>query len=372
VTATAGVAGLPRQLRVAIVQLGKEGGGVPRYGRLLAEAAAAEGSLEVVEIDAGERDASLADLRRAARAANAADVIAIQWKLADWGGGWRGAGRLSTFLAAARKPVVATLHDVYEGHGLRERWARPAACALRLLGWRATGIVVHSDEERRRLAGVVPGRKITVVPHFVEPRGALPDATEAKRQLGVEGRRTVTLLGFITERKGHRLLLEALPLLPPDVSLLIAGSPITGREHRRRELEEQASAMKIEERVIFTGYVGDEMLDRVLAATDVAACPFRDVSASGSLSTWISAGTRVVASDLPAIAEYDRFVPGAIRRFSPRNREALAGAIGAALDAAAANPGADPAVRSLADQLALPRMVERYADAWRSASDSRA
>jgi glycosyltransferase involved in cell wall biosynthesis len=218
----------------------------------------------------------------------------------------------------------------------------------------------------------VPDRTITVIPHFVEPRGVLTDAAEAKRELGLEGRRVVTLLGFITERKGHRLLLEALPLLPPDVSVLIAGSPITGREHRRRELEELASAMAIEDRVIFTGYVGDGMLDRVLAATDVAACPFRDVSASGSMSTWISAGTRIAASDLPAIAEYDRIAPGAIRRFSPRTREALAAAIGAALDDAAANPGPDPAVRRLAEQLALARMVERYADAWRSVTEAMA
>ena len=189
-TATAAAVEGARRLRVAIVQLGREGGGVPRYGGLLADAAAADASLEVVEVDAGDRDASLADLRRAALAANAADVIAIQWKLADWGGGWRGAARLSAFLAAARKPVVATLHDVYEGRGLRERWARPAAWALRLLGWRAAGLVVHADEERRRLGGVVASRRITVIPHFVEPRGALPDAADAKRELGLEGARS--------------------------------------------------------------------------------------------------------------------------------------------------------------------------------------
>jgi glycosyltransferase involved in cell wall biosynthesis len=356
------------RVTVAIVQLGKEGGGVPRYSRLLAEAAAENPALEILDVDAGERDAAIGDLRRAARAANAADVIAIQWKLADWGGGWRAAARLGIFLAAARKPVVVTLHDLYEGRGHRDRWTRPAAWALRLLGVRAAGIVVHADEERRRVADVVPGRKVRVIPHFVEVRGPLPDPLDARRELGVEQRRIVTLLGFITERKGHKLLLEALPLLPLDVSVLIAGSPITGREHRRRELEDLAGTLQIEDRVVFTGYVGDEMLDRVLAATDVAACPFRDVSASGSLSTWISAGTRIVASDLPAIAEYDRFVPGAIRRFAPRTRDALAVAISASLDDGAANPGPDPAVRELAEQLALPRIVERYAEVWEAAA----
>lgn len=351
-------------IRVAFIHLGKEGGGVPRYGRILAEGAAADPGVEVVSVDVGGRRAGLGDLRHAAREAGTANVIQMQWKLADWGGGWHAFARLAWFLLCARRPVVATLHDVYAPRRRRDRWLRPDAWALRVLGLRARRLVVHAEEERRRLGGMVRGTKVDAIPHFVEVRPPLPDAAAARRELGLEGRRVITLLGFITERKGHRLLLETLPLLAPDVSVVIAGSPITGRDFRRKELEALAKELGVTDRVLFTGYVGDEMLSRVLAATDVAACPFKDVSASGSLSTWISAGTRIVASDLPAIREYDTLARGAIRRFSPRNREAFAAALTAALADAAAHPGPDAAVLRLATLLAVPRIVGQYAAVW--------
>jgi len=358
-------------LRVAFLHLGRDGGGVPRYGRILAEGASADSSIEVVDIDAGGRDAGLGALRRAAGEAGTADLIQLQWKLTDWGSGWRGVARLGWFLFWARRPVVATLHDVYAPNRRRGRWLGPDAWALRLLGWRARRLVVHADEERRRLGGMVRTGKVRVVPHFVEGRPPLPDPAEARRQLGLAGRRVVTLLGFITERKGHRLLLDALPLLAPDVSVVVAGSPIAGRDFRRRELETQAAELGVTDRVLFTGFVGDDMLSRVLAATEVAACPFKDLSASGSLSTWISAGTRIVASDLPAIREYDNLSRGAINRFAPRTAKALAAALAAALADAATHPGPDPKIQHLAAELTLPRIVARYANVWREAAAGR-
>lgn len=355
-------------LRVAFLHLGRAKGGVPRYGRILAGAAAADAGLQATDVEAGGRSAGLGDLRRAALDCAAAEVVELQWKLADWGGGWRGLGRLAWFLTFVGRPVVATLHDVYAPRRRRDHLVRPEAWALRLLGLRARRLVVHADEERRRLRGATPAAKLAVVPHFVEGRPALPGPEDARRELGLERRRVVTLLGYITERKGHRLLLEALPGLAPDVSVVIAGAPIAGRDFRRRELETLAEALTVADRVVFTGYVGDEMLGRVLAATDVGVCPFTDVSASGSLSTWISAGTRIVASDLPAIREYDALEPGAIRRFAPRTPETLAQALTAALQDAATSPGPDPHVERLAEALALPRTISRYADVWREAA----
>lgn len=355
-------------LRVAFLHLGKEGGGVPRYARILAEAAAADPAIEVVDVEAGGRDVGLGALRRAALDSNGADLIQFQWKLTDWGGSWRGMLRLLWFLAWVRRPVVATLHDVYTGGRRRDRWLRPDPWATRILGRWAARLVVHAEEERRRLGRMVRASKVAVVPHFVEHPPPLPDPVEARQQLGLQGRRVVTLLGFITERKGHRLLLEALPQLAADVSVVIAGAPIAGRDFRRRELDTLADALGVTDRVVFTGFVGNEMLARVLAATDVAACPFRDLSASGSLSTWISAGTRIVASDLPAIREYDAISRGAIRRFAPRTPKALAGALTAALADRAGHPGPDPAVQQLAEALALPRIVTRYVAVWRAAA----
>ena len=74
----------------------------------------------------------------------------------------------------------------------------------------------------------------------------------------------------------------------------------------------------------FLGYLPEDELEQVLVATDVALCPFRLMSASGALATWISAGRPIVASDLAPIRELDALAPGLMRRFSPYEAPALA------------------------------------------------
>lgn len=355
------------RLTVGYLHLGRAGSGVRRYGRVLAEAAARRPDLAVIEADPGDRDVSLGDVRRAARRLDAADVVHIQWKPPDWGGRYASLPRLEVFLAACRRPLVVTLHDVYPRVGWRDRVVDGGAIGLRRLGIGAARVVVHAQEERRRLEGMVPDAKVVVVPHFVEERPPLGDPETARRELdtGLEGRRVITLLGFMTRRKGHRLVLEAMSALPADVVALFVGSPIEGREARGAELEAYAGRLGVADRVRFLGYVPEERLSTVLAVTDVAVCPFRDMSASGAVSTWISTGRPIVASDLPAFREYEQLVPGSLRIFSPLTAEAFGAAVRDVLDAG--GPLVDPAVDRLRRLLATPRTLDRYLDVYRAA-----
>jgi glycosyltransferase involved in cell wall biosynthesis len=355
----------PDRLRVGYLHLGKAESGVLRYGRMIAAGAARRRDIDVVEADAGGRDASATDLRRAARSLRDAEVLHLQWKLADWGGSVAALARLEIVLQVVRRPTVVTLHDLYPREGIRARWLDPGAAAVRRLSWRARFLVVHSREDASRLAGVVPGSRLEVVPHFVEER-VLPVGREAARlRLGVDRHRVVTLLGHIVRRKGHQLVLEALPMLPPDVLVLFVGSPITGREARAEELRARAIELGVDGRVRFLGYVPEEHLELVLAATDVAVCPFRDLSASGALATWISAARPIVTSDLPAFRELNSLVPGALRIFAPYDAPTLAGALRSALDETGTE--VEPAVDGLRRALAMPRIVERYLDVYRAA-----
>jgi glycosyltransferase involved in cell wall biosynthesis len=249
---------------------------------------------------------------------------------------------------------------------MRQRWLQPAALGVRRLSVGAACVVVHSREEVRRLEGFVPAHKLAVVPHFVEERAPLITRDGAKRRLDLEGRRVITLLGHMVRRRGHALLLEALPSLPGDVAVCFVGSPIEGREARRDELLDHARDLGAADRVRFTGYVPDNELEVLLAATDVAVCPFRDMSASGALATWISTGRPIVTSDLPALRELDELSPGALRTFSPYEAGALAAVLEATL--AHAGPLPDPAVDRLRQRLATPRVLERYLDVYRAAT----
>jgi glycosyltransferase involved in cell wall biosynthesis len=358
-----------RVLRVGYLHVGRPGGGVRRYGEIIAAAAGLRNDLTVTEVVAGDRHATRSDFRRAGRHLRHVDVVHAQWKPRDWSGGGSAAlGALLSFTLTTRRPLVITLHDVYPRTGLSERLVRPDAMALRWLGRVASVVVVHSREEEKRLRGLVPSRKIRVVPHFVEDRILSVTPAEAKRALGLGDRTIVSLLGFITRRKGHNLLLDALALLPDRVVAIVAGSGIGGRDVRVEELREQARRNGLFDRVMFTGHMDESRLEMVLAATDVAVCPFDDVSASGSLSTWISVARPLVVSDLPGFREYDALSPGALRRFAPRDSETLALAIRRAL--ADTTGTVDPSVLRLRDQLSPSITLDRYAAIYRTTARS--
>ncbi len=291
----------------------------------------------------------------------------LQWKLADWGPRSGGLLRLEVLRRSLRVPLVVTMHDVFPPSGRLASRLSPSALGLRRLGRTAGCLVVHSEDERSRLVGFAPVTKVAVVPHFVEVRSGLPDREGARSALGVADRRVITLLGYLTRRRGHSLVIDALLDLPQDVTALFVGSVIEGRDHVAAELRAHAAAIGVAARVRFLGYLPEAELEQVLVATDVALCPFRFMSASGALATWISTGRPIVTSDLAPVRELEALAPGALRRFTPYEAAPLAAAIRAALAGATGAP--DPRVEALAAQLTTPRIVERYAALYRAAID---
>ncbi|MEO7119019.1 MAG: glycosyltransferase, partial [Candidatus Limnocylindrales bacterium] len=171
-------------MKVGYLHVGREGGGVRRYGSMIAQAARGLPDVEVLEADGGGREPTKGAMAAAARTLRAADVVHIQWKPNDWGGGRRAFKHLKSFLGTVQRPVVATLHDVWERQGLRERWLNTDVHTLRGLGVRAARLTVHSEEERRRLDGFVKPNRVEIVPHFVEQR-TLADAEDSRALLGL-------------------------------------------------------------------------------------------------------------------------------------------------------------------------------------------
>ena len=355
-----------RPLRVGFLHVGHERSGLRRYGGILAAEAASRADVEVIESDVGGRDASWWELRRAARRLRDTDVVHVQWKLADWNPRVGGIPRMEVVLQSMRRPLVVTMHDVYPAAG-RQAWALwPSALGMRRLGMAATSLVVHSEEERGRLRGRVPEDKVEVVPHFVETRAGLPAREASRAALGLADRRVVTLLGHIIKRRGHSLLIDAMRELPEDVIALFVGTTRPGRESIGQALEEQALDAGVAERVRFMGYLAEEGLEQVLAATDVAVCPFQSMSASGALATVISAGRPIVTSDLAPFGELNALEPGALHAFAPYQPGPLAACIDEAL--AVAGEERDPRVMALARRLATSRIVDRYVGLYRAAA----
>ena len=403
-----------KTIEVGYLHIGAREHGVARYGRVLAEAARTHLGATVVE--ARVESASVEALQAAARQLAGADVVHVQYNGRVWGGPWQ-AGRHLRVFAEAAPPLVATIHDVRDGGygpvGSVRRLGRKLAERLRQKGDRASTarradeqseeavrrekgvraslrralrflmrdyhnvrttrwlmrhaarIFVCSEEEKHRLSGFSGyAERVAVIPHFVEGRTLPLSRRGAQRALGLAPGPVLTVLGFIHRSKGHALALDALPLLPEDVHLVFAGAPARNSPHFAAGLQRRAETLGVADRLRITGYLAEEDLERYLAATDVALCPFESMAASGSLSTWIAAGRPLLASDLPQIAEYNRMAPGAIATFFPHTPEALNRAARRQLSVDRSRAG-EAARRDLQQQLAPKRIIERHASCYR-------
>jgi glycosyltransferase involved in cell wall biosynthesis len=342
---------------------------VRRYGQLIADEAQRRPDLVVLDADAGRVDESASQLSQVATDLADAQVVVMQWNRRGWGRHGRSLTRLLRFRRAYRGALVVTLHDIFDRTGLRQRWLQPEAWSLRYLGRVADRVVVHSEVEVERLRGLIPAERIAVIPHFVERRELPLSPAEARERLGLGNRRVVTLLGFVYGRKGHRYAVEAVPDLPSDVVMVYAGGPVAGRSFVHDLATSKARELRLGDRFRITGYLSDEELETWIAATHLAILPFTDLSASGSLSSWIAAGKPMLVSDLPGFREYERRVAGALRFFSPTEPGPLAAGIRDAL--AGPLPDPDPAVVRLAQELSMERTVERYLEVARAALATR-
>lgn len=331
---------------------------------------------------AAERARTSDEVRAAMRDLADRDIVHVQFNRGLFGEGMAQVRLVRALFDASRTPVVANLHDVYLDNPWRE-WrkaettlrvrferaryfltrTRPARRALADVVRRSAATLVCFDCERDRLANLPGADRARVVPHFVESRPTLPRRDLARRSLNVEHRRVVAVLGYIHRRKGHDLVVDALSHLPEDVVVVFVGKATDEHGEYLRSLERRAERVAGKGRLIVTGYVDEPLLESWLVATDVAVCPFRFFSASGSLATWISAAKPIVVHDLPQIAEYRRIESDAFSTFSRYEPDALAAAISTTL--ARANDGVDPAIARLREEFSLERVTDRTVAVYR-------
>jgi len=165
-------------------------------------------------------------------------------------------------------------------------------------------LIVHTKKLAEMLiSGGISDKKIAIIP-IGTPKGEILDKEECKRRLGVEGKRILTIFGFVHENKGHDLLINVLPKLGQDVVLLIAGAPrLKEHESYYNSLKEAASSLGVKDRVKFLGFIKAENLPIIFNATDIAIYPYREIAASAALHFALGYQIPVIASDLDYFKE---------------------------------------------------------------------
>jgi len=284
--------------------------------------------------------------------------------------------------------------DIVNGHSSTDTWLDALACrwlrvrdrprpvlirtrhvsipvphnrATRWLYQRATTRIVTTGEMLRaqlvRDNGIDPAR-IDSVPTGIDPALFVPrDKATARRALNLpESAPLVGIVATLRSWKGHRYLLEALPLIRrADVRLVIVGDG-----PQRAALEAQTDALGIRSRVMFAG----QQLDVApwLAAIDVFALPsYANEGVPQALLQAMFAGVPAVTTDAGAIPEIARDGETALV-VARENAQALA----AGLDRLLLVPSVAVALAERARAFVLPRfglstMLDRMEGVFRRA-----
>ncbi|GAB6054601.1 glycosyltransferase family 4 protein [Magnetospira thiophila] len=185
----------------------------------------------------------------------------------------------------------------------------------------------------------VPNDHIQVIPNGINRAhfAAAPSPEEAKRALKLDGKLVLGFTGYVRDWHRLDLVIDLLADAPPETNLhllLVGDGPV------RAELEEQARAAHLEDRITITGFVGRDEVPAYVAAFDIALQPAVTAYASPlKLFEYMFLGRAIVGPDTPNIREilvdgenavlFDPAVDGAFRGalervvYNPELRQAI-------------------------------------------------
>ena len=179
-------------------------------------------------------------------------------------------------------PVVYEVRAFWEDAAVDHGTTREGSLRYRLTRQLETYALKHADHVFTICEGLrsdiaargIPGTKITVISNAVDidsfDPGGKPDAA-LKEKLGLAGSTVIGFIGSFYAYEGLDLLVESLPLVlarRPDVKvLLVGGGPQDGA------LKEQVARLALQDKVVFTGRVPHDEVQRYYDLVDVLAYP---------------------------------------------------------------------------------------------------
>jgi glycosyltransferase involved in cell wall biosynthesis len=233
-------------------------------------------------------------------------------------------------LAAPGLRSVVTVHDVtffriatfgrLTTWGLRQVVSRAARSADALIA-----VSAAARDDIAATLGIDPGR-FGVVHHGIrlpaQPEAAPEEAL--RRRLDLHGGRVVLCVAAIRPHKNQELLLRALPHLPADIRVVLAGR----HEPYVERLRALAGELGVADRVRLPGYLPDPELERLWLMAGCAAFATRAEGFGMPVLEAMARGVPVACSDLPVLREVGADVP---LYFDPSDPAGAAAAIKAAL-----------------------------------------
>lgn len=133
---------------------------------------------------------------------------------------------------------------------------------------------------------------------------------DVRRQLGLVNKRCVLTVGRVIERKGHDVVIRALPEIltaVPDVHYMIVGSG-----PNKKYLQQLVSELDLDEYVSFLGYVPQTELGAYFSACDVFAMISREIPEKGDIEGFGIVYLQANLMGKPVVAGRSGGVPEAV------------------------------------------------------------
>ena len=276
-----------------------------------------------------------------------ADWVLIQWWQPFFG------ACLASVASRADSKIAFICHNVLP----HESMPLTRMLTLRVLK-HGDGFIVHSEQDREDLIGLLPKLPPEAVVKTVHPEYELFPVTgmtksEARSYLGIEGK-TVLFFGLVRKYKGLMDLIDAMPLIQDkDLTCLVVGEFYDkGTEYTAR-IKELGLGNRIR---IINRYVPNEEVEPYFAAADVVVLPYRSATQSGIAQMAFRFGRPVIATSvggLPESIDVNRtglLVP-------PRDPQALAHAIDRYFNESLES-GFSASIRANAGRFSWDRVIE--------------
>ncbi|HJO94977.1 MAG TPA: glycosyltransferase [Victivallales bacterium] len=194
--------------------------------------------------------------------------------------------------------VAATLHTVRNTFDYRKKMVFQTMCRELDI------IIVHEKEHIKILKdcyGINPS-KIYHVDHGIRTMTPYEDA---KKKLGLEGKKVVLLLGYIRETKGFHRIIDLFPSIVErenDACLVLASKVrVSELNEYRQSLFMKIKKSPVSDHIeVFRGKFPQKTFDYILSGADIVALPYVLGAQSGIMAHALSLGKPVVASNLQA------------------------------------------------------------------------
>ena len=303
-------------LTVALVTPWKRKGGIGSYATRFADALCNRGiAVEPVPVPASQPANPFAFSDLVDVIPVGADFVHVQFEAGLFGQlGMTGVGAPWFFhrLADDPRPVVTTLHEVHAAHDHRgpvgDWLLRRRDWAIERAAFRASdSVVVHTREAAR----VLRSRHGTArrIERMLLPAGTghtPAPAVDARAGFGLESPVLLTF-GWVEEKKRFAEVIRTLPDLP-GVTYHVVGDPRPDQPDAFVPARRLAERLGVADRVVRSGYVGEEGFADVFGAADAVVLPYGRVSVSIAVNDALSYRRPVVASSLPYFDELrDRY-----------------------------------------------------------------